>query len=333
MKGGMDVKIKVPDYFNSFKCIADKCKDSCCIGWEIVIDDDSMAKYKALSCEIGREISEKTKHGCFPLDEDGRCAFLDGNGLCRIISSLGDGYLCDICREHPRYYGVGSDGIEGGIGLGCEEAARIVLSLEKTPELVEIERDVHYYDEDDFAIISDALRKTLYSGIFELDIHELIGKYTAYSKIADDVAFEASACGKEIPIPKATYTPAENAEIIKLIEFTAERLLECEALTNDWYTILDKARNVEINELFKRENVTRPLLYYFTHRYVRDGVEDMTLGARVLFSLCSAIVITAISTAIDTTDPEIRSAVLFSKNIEYSTDNVDYLLDSLCQLI
>ena len=101
------MKIYVPEYFNNFKCSADKCKDSCCIGWEIWIDDKTRAKYDMLNTSLGKEIREKTSHGYFHLCENGHCSFLDGNGLCRIISTLGDGYLCDICREHPRYYGVG----------------------------------------------------------------------------------------------------------------------------------------------------------------------------------------------------------------------------------
>ena len=32
------MKEYIPDYYKDFQCIADKCKDSCCIGWEIMID-------------------------------------------------------------------------------------------------------------------------------------------------------------------------------------------------------------------------------------------------------------------------------------------------------
>ena len=100
------MQIRVPEYYEKFKCIADRCKDSCCIGWEIDVDAVAEEKYRALDTELGREIVEKTKQGFFPLEENGRCAFLDCRGLCRIISTVGEGYLCDICREHPRYYGI-----------------------------------------------------------------------------------------------------------------------------------------------------------------------------------------------------------------------------------
>ena len=32
------MQIIVPDYYKEFSCIADHCRHSCCIGWEIDID-------------------------------------------------------------------------------------------------------------------------------------------------------------------------------------------------------------------------------------------------------------------------------------------------------
>ena len=317
------MKIKVPDYFVKFRCIADQCKDSCCIGWEIDIDDITKAKYQALNTEIGREIVEKTKHGCFPLDAIGRCAFLDENGLCRIISAHGDGYLCDICREHPRYYGVGKYGIEGGLGLGCEEAADIILSLDKLPKLIETEREVHYFDEDFFSGISDHFRVTLYNCIFAHKIEDVAGAFTAYSILADSVSFEASTSGTEVSIPTLTASAVDYGLLERLYSAFFDSLYECEALTDDWNEILNKANDIKATDSLEILDEHRGLLYYFTHRYVREGVEDISLGQRILFSLCSSLAISAISKVINGDDAKVRSAVLYSKNIEYSTDNVE----------
>ena len=30
-----------PTFYRDFKCIANRCTDSCCIGWEIDIDEDN----------------------------------------------------------------------------------------------------------------------------------------------------------------------------------------------------------------------------------------------------------------------------------------------------
>ena len=328
------MKINVPDYFLNFRCIADKCHDSCCIGWEIDIDSEAEAKYKALNTPIGKEICEKTSHGYFPLTKDGRCAFLDKTGLCRIISTLGEGYLCDICREHPRYYGVGNGCIEGGLGLGCEEAARIILSLKELPELVYTERDIPYCDKDEFSDISEYFRENLYSGIFTLDIHNLIGKYIEFAKIADDVAFEACTSENTVQIPKLTYTGAEKKQIKALLTDMLSLLRECEALYDGWQSLIDRAANVDISNILHREGCIRSMLYYFTHRYVREGIADISLGKRILFALGSTLTIAALANIICDNNSEIKAAVTYSKNVEYSTDNTDFILENIdfCKL-
>lgn len=124
------MKLYAPKYYRNFKCIADKCKHSCCIGWEIDIDKTALRKYKKLKGGYGDVISdsismEETPH--FKLGEHDRCPHLDEFGLCKIIINVGEDYLCDICREHPRFYNYTSVA-EVGLGMSCEEAARVILS-------------------------------------------------------------------------------------------------------------------------------------------------------------------------------------------------------------
>ena len=38
----------VPDYYKEFQCIADQCEDTCCAGWQIVVDKRSLKKYKKI---------------------------------------------------------------------------------------------------------------------------------------------------------------------------------------------------------------------------------------------------------------------------------------------
>ena len=121
-----------PTYYKKFKCLADKCTHSCCVGWEIDIDSDTAALYAALPGQFGDAVRsgiEKGESGaCFALHPDGRCPNLDDRGLCRIISTLGDAYLCDICREHPRFYNVVGLRTECGVGASCEAAAALILN-------------------------------------------------------------------------------------------------------------------------------------------------------------------------------------------------------------
>lgn len=120
-----------PDYYPTFRCIADACRHSCCVGWEIDIDDDTLAYYDTIDGAFGERLRtaiarDDTPH--FIIDEQERCPFLNNDGLCDIILELGDEALCDICASHPRFHNELPDRLEIGLGLCCEEAARLVLS-------------------------------------------------------------------------------------------------------------------------------------------------------------------------------------------------------------
>ena len=43
--------LKVPSYYEKFHCIADQCKDNCCYGWEIDIDEGTTTAVWAESWE------------------------------------------------------------------------------------------------------------------------------------------------------------------------------------------------------------------------------------------------------------------------------------------
>ena len=42
-----------PVYYDDFRCVAGKCPASCCEGWQIVIDEESLQKYRNYSGEFG----------------------------------------------------------------------------------------------------------------------------------------------------------------------------------------------------------------------------------------------------------------------------------------
>ncbi|MBR6676607.1 MAG: flagellin lysine-N-methylase [Clostridia bacterium] len=135
------MKLFAPRYYNVFKCIADRCTHSCCIGWEIDVDPMALEKYDSLCHGYGDVIRESIERGDCPhfrLTDDDRCPHLDSRGLCRIITELGEDFLCDICREHPRFYNFTKEGAEVGLGLSCEEAARIILSSDGYGEFTEV---------------------------------------------------------------------------------------------------------------------------------------------------------------------------------------------------
>ncbi len=136
------MQILVPDYYNDFKCIADKCPHNCCIGWEIDIDEDTLELYKNIGGDFGKRLVGNIAEGdCphFKLAEHDRCPFLNEKGLCDIILELGDGALCDICADHPRYRNYFDDRIEMGLGLCCPEVARLILMKQSKTYLRDID--------------------------------------------------------------------------------------------------------------------------------------------------------------------------------------------------
>lgn len=157
------MKYHKPSFFDQFKCIGSACTDTCCAGWEIEVDETTAQGYLAekgafgdrLRCEIGSEPGEYF----FKL-KNNRCPFLNKENLCDIFINLGEDRLCDICREHPRFYNWFGDYTEVGLGLCCEEAERLLFSNSKPLTFVEEvtqDEEQDYSDEDEYTDASDLL--------------------------------------------------------------------------------------------------------------------------------------------------------------------------------
>ena len=117
--------VYAPGYYKDFKCIAGKCKHSCCVDWEICIDEETLEKYKKVE-NIIETVIESDEGACFKLTGDSRCPHLDESGLCKIIISHGEDYLSEICSNHPRFFNNVSKGrVEVGLGIVCEEACYV----------------------------------------------------------------------------------------------------------------------------------------------------------------------------------------------------------------
>ena len=119
------------NYYPAFKCIASKCKHTCCAGWEIKIDSESLIKYKRENSSFSLALKKgiNFRKSKFKTGKNKRCAFLNKNGLCDLITNLGEESLCAVCSSHPRFENFFSDRIETGLDFACEEATRIILSF------------------------------------------------------------------------------------------------------------------------------------------------------------------------------------------------------------
>lgn len=125
------MKIRTPDFEKTFRCLMGDCPDSCCRqGWQIVVDEAHEAQYGALGGTLGERVRASLcrADGETVLKMDGGvCRLLDEDGLCPIVSALGEGGLCDICHTHPRFIEEYGGVREIHFSLSCPEAARLAL--------------------------------------------------------------------------------------------------------------------------------------------------------------------------------------------------------------
>ena len=129
------MKTRTPDYFKEFKCIDSECEDTCCAGWEIVIDDETYEYYNSVHGEFGERlkkeiVKDEDDENIFVLKGD-RCAFLNEKDMCDIYTELGEKHLCYTCKEYPRYTEEFGNIREVGLSFSCPEAARIILRNSK----------------------------------------------------------------------------------------------------------------------------------------------------------------------------------------------------------
>ncbi len=160
------MRCTAPSYYPAFTCIADQCRHSCCIGWEIDIDDITAQSYRTFPGEIGARMRSDIDFTAEPphfilRGTEERCPFLNERGLCDIILSCGEDALCQICTDHPRYRNFFSDRTEIGLGLCCEAAAALVLGWDAPVTMIDLSDDEENTEptEDEQAFF--ALRDTL----------------------------------------------------------------------------------------------------------------------------------------------------------------------------
>ena len=93
-----------PYFYDQFVCTAGDCPDTCCAGWQIVIDEDSLERYGNEKSEFGKRLRNSIdwEEECF-YQNNRRCAFLNDENLCDLYKALGPDSLCDTCRLYPRH--------------------------------------------------------------------------------------------------------------------------------------------------------------------------------------------------------------------------------------
>jgi len=126
--------LEYPLFYPDFACIGKACKDSCCKDWLIDIDFDTAEKYQKMGGALGEKLRKKLhkKDGefYFEVEKDGRCPFLQEDGLCEIQRERGEEELSKVCDAYPRKEYIVHPYMQLDLHLSCEEAAIAILSWE-----------------------------------------------------------------------------------------------------------------------------------------------------------------------------------------------------------
>ena len=290
------MKLYAPRYYEDFKCIADKCTHSCCIGWEIDVDKTTYSRYKKSNNEYAKTVLESIED-CeapyFKLTDGERCPHLNEQGLCQIIINMGEDFLCDICRAHPRFYNFTNYGEEAGVGMSCPEACRIILNS------------------DDYDEIEVVARGT--GDIERIEYDALVDRSEIYSVLKNNLLFEDKIndiCQK--------YD-------IDLTSIDIKAYLECinslEYLNNSHRALFSEFHlKPTVDE--NNEKYLERALAYFIYRHCTEALSIEDFKISLLFCLfCENLLASLIENKKEGEVYEL--ARILSEEIEYNTDNID----------
>ena len=313
------MNVTKPVYYDSFRCLASRCPDSCCKEWDVDVDEASAARYRALPGPLGdalrRHLAE-TEDGTQMTAENGRCPMWREDGLCRIQAEMGEDWLCDVCREFPRLHHDYGDFMELGLELSCPEAARLILTAEPEPTVTfqTPAGEEPEYDQNDMKILkasrSWALTLLDYPASVALTLLLIYGAQTQAALDGGDAP--------EMDVSAALQTGETVPEMQESEEFFTffEHL---EILTPRWAALL-KQHTVQ-----PLPPQTGAFARYLVERYWLQAISDLDLMGRVKFIVISCLLVGSLP------GDYIENAQLYSKEIENDADNVYDILDATAE--
>lgn len=320
------IKVFVPTYFDKFKCIADRCPDTCCIGWEVDIDDETAEKYSSLNGDISDKIKNhltRDDTGCniFTLCDGDRCPFLNNCNLCEIHLEAGESFLSRTCTLFPRFFDDFGAIREMGLGFGCPEAARIILS-ENEPFSLKLYEEVADESEDideDFLNELLSLRNDIFLVLQDenLSFRDKAENILNLAKIFQE-NLDGDICDEgQNRTFRDCLTVLENMEYINNERKSFLKNLEKEKITENIFS--------DYKSDFEK------LMTYYIFRYLLKAVYDYDVLTKVKYGIFACAVIGRIYAYFKEPDFEKRVEIMYSysKEVEYSDMNMDLLDDMM----
>ena len=262
-----------PNYYNRFKCVADRCEATCCAGWQIVIDEEARKRYKFEDRAYGEVLRKGIdwEEGVFLQDSHKRCAFLQENNLCEMYQQLGEESLCFTCANYPRHVEEFENLREITLTISCPEVARILLEQKEPVTFVEEETEAEEeeFEEFDpffFSYLEDA-RKIMIAILQNRSLSVTV-RVALVQSMAEEMQEILEECDLfDLADVFETYEEEENlAEVVRKAEQELNvfydnreevflrsqavfgRLYELEQLSDDWEDYLGKCRTTLYGE-------------------------------------------------------------------------------------
>lgn len=349
------MKYHKPSFFDQFKCIGSACTDTCCAGWEIEVDETTAQGYLAEKGAFGdrlrREIGSEPGEYFFKL-KNNRCPFLNKENLCDIFINLGEDRLCDICREHPRFYNWFGDYTEVGLGLCCEEAERLLFSDSKPLTFVEeVHTDASDLLDDESEECEQMLeeRKAIFSILQnrKKNIGARLKRLLLQLPYADEMLLlTVPILEWDDPesIPKLDYNAKPSTNTLKSSALFLIRFFGgMESLDEKWPSMM-KELEQNIDKLVDTDNTNAFLKFmkgenrlyeyehiavYLVYRYYPEILFDGQIEAKILFAAASICLLFLMDlqcfqeNGVYTQQDRIELVRRFSKEIEYCPENME----------
>ena len=369
------MRFRVPGYYKQFTCIADRCIDNCCFGgWQIDIDKETIDFYDTVQGDFGDRLKKYVdkEAGCFNLN-NGQCPFLLKNNLCEIYKELGPEHMGLVCTQFPRFTEYYGNIKETGIGMACEEAARIILN-DSTPFILE-ETDIDEeeiwgeYDSslgqslfilrdkimsmlDDTSLsLSDKLCVILdkcdyLQNLINNNNYDEIRKFCSVIDLIKDIKANSLKQDTSTSIITSNDNSKPDNRVIKAINMKIWwAYLDLEPLNSQWQELSSNAydylyeNNDEVccppYDNYLLEIYLTRLTKYYVYRYMLKASFDHNLTGKAQLIVSNLIILKDLfifSKGKDSNQDDEKILMdiihIFSRETEYSEDNISDLYDS-----
>ena len=315
------------DYVNQFHCLAGDCPDTCCKDWQIILDEDALARYRAMPGPLGEQVRAAlvTENGETRFrEEGGRCVLLRADGLCPIQAAYGAEALCRTCYTHPRFTEEYGQTAELTLSLSCPEAARLLLTHE-APLRIETQ-------DDGGPVVPNELDPELYPA--------LLAARQAFFRLAQDRSRPIEDRLALILLLARRFGGRgyQDRSLVRLarLRSRAGRFFPCwmvlnnmEHLTKRFESMLDAAMRQDAPPAAFRAELAVPyenLLVYFLFRYALKAVNDRQLLPRVAACVFHLLCLRELLDDAGSETALCAAASLYSKEVEHSEENQQLLL-------